>query len=125
MPSPSTDPFFLRNALATVQAQDWETLESLRSDLRPEHVPEIVKSWRPTLPWPIKDAYAMLLMDQTGDAVRPVMEDALHSPTPETRAYALCSLSGSFDLFDSLLTSSMVDERLVDAAIQRYRASRR
>lgn len=115
---------FIPQALAAIQQQDFEALESLRSHIRPEHVPELVKTWRRNFPWPIKDGYAAVLMDQSGEAVRPLMEDALNSPTVETRAYALCCLLGRFEVFDSLLSDGGVDGRKVDAAIELYRATR-
>ncbi len=115
---------FMHKALAAIQQQDFEALEGLRDDIRPAHVPELVKTWRRNMPWPIKDAYAAMLMDQTGEAIRPVMEDALNSPTAETRAYALCCLLGRFEVFDTLLSDGGVDWRKVDAAVELYRATR-
>lgn len=115
----SNDPF-LKKAHLAIQQGDYEMLEGLRDEIRPAHVPELIKTWNPSLPWSVKDALATLLMDQTDKSLRPLMTDALKSPTPETRAYALCYLLGDFKLFESLLTSGGVDARKVDAAIERY-----
>jgi hypothetical protein len=49
--------------------------------------------------------------------VRPIFRDALNSPTVETRAYALCVLTGNFAAFTALLTDGWVDAAKVDAAI--------
>jgi len=74
--------------------------------------------------WKIKDAYVALLMDQMGEAVKPVMADALHSPAAESRAYALCILKGDFKLFSGLLTDGSVDVNKVDAAVAQLLISR-
>lgn len=121
----SASPNFISKALAAINQADFEAIEGLRDEIRPADVPELVKTWQPSLPWLIKDGYAALLMDQLGEVVQPVMADALNSPTAETRAYALCSLTGDNSLFDQLLTSGGVDARKVDAAVARYRAQRR
>lgn len=74
------------------------------------------------MPWKTKDAFIALLMDQMGDAVKPVMEDALNSPTAESKAYALCILKGNFNIFTDLMTNGSVDVSKVDMAVARYRA---
>jgi hypothetical protein len=116
----SSDELFYKKARLAIQQGDYEALEGLRDEIRPAHVPQLVKDWNSSLPWSVKDAYATLLMDQTGKVIEPLMRDALQSPTPETRAYALCCLIGDFKVFESLLTSSSVDAKKVDAAIERY-----
>lgn len=116
---------FLKKALAAIQTQDYEILEGLRDEVRPEGVRELMKTWKPSLSWPIKDGYIALLMDQTGEAVRPLMEDALNSPTVESRAYGLCSLTGNFEIFERLLTKGGVDAEKVRAAILQYRSELR
>lgn len=114
---------FLKKALTAIQSQDYQSLESLRDEVRPEGVRELVKTWKPSMPWSIKDGYIALLMDQTGELVRPLMEDALNSPTAESRAYALCSVTGNFGLFESLLTKGGVDAEKVKVAILQYRST--
>jgi hypothetical protein len=46
------------------------------------------------------------------------MRDALHSPTTESRAIAICSLKDDFTLFDRFLRGGFVDASLVDAMIK-------
>jgi hypothetical protein len=113
---------FIQKALAAIQAQDFQAIEYLRDDITKEDVYGLVSQWSSVLPWPIKDGYIALLMDQTGEVVKPIMQDALNSPSAESRAYALCSLTGNFDLFESLLSSGGVDAKKVDAAVKKYRS---
>lgn len=122
MPSETS---FLKKALAAIQTQDYETLESLRDEVRPEGARELVKTWKQSLPWPIKDGYIALLMDQTGEVVRPLMADALNSPTAESQAYALCSLTGDFAIFERLMTNGSVDAGKVKDAVIKYRSEMR
>lgn len=102
---------------AAIEMRNYEVIETLRDHLNEAIVREVTARWHADLPWRTKDAYAALLMDQTGEAVRPLFRDALHSPTAETRAYALCVLTKDFALFDSIMTDGGVDEAKVDAAI--------
>ena len=113
---------FITKALAAIQKADYETLEGLRDEIKPEYVPHLVGTWNSSMPWKTKDAYIALLMDQMGEAVKPVMEDALNSPAAESRAYALCILKGDFNIFTDLMTSGSVDVNKVDTAVARYRA---
>ncbi len=103
--------------LDAIAACNFEKLECLRDELSDEIVGEIVKQWHAGLPWEIKDAYASLLQDQLSDCVHPLFRDALNSPTVETRAYALCVLTGDFTQFTSVMTKGGVDAVKVDAAI--------
>lgn len=114
---PIDDAEVLATVHAAVQMGDFEVIETLRDHLSERIVREVLAGWHVDLPWNTKDAYAALLMDQTGEEVRPLFQDALHSPTAETRAYALCVLMEDFTLFDSVMTAGGVDERKVDAAI--------
>jgi hypothetical protein len=102
---------------AAIAAADYEALESLRDLLTDEIVAQLAQDWQAALPWKTKDAYAALLQDQTAECVRPIFRDALNSPTVETRAYALCVLTGNFAAFTALLTDGWVDAAKVDAAI--------
>lgn len=113
---------FITHALAAIEKQDFELIEGLRDQIRPAYVPRLVATWNQSMPWGTKDAYIALLMDQSGDVVRPVMEDALNSPTVESRAYALCILKGDFKIFDSLLTDGWVDQNKVDTAVALYKS---
>ena len=112
---------FIAKALAAIQKPDYETLEGLRDEIKPEFVLPLLETWNKSMPWKTKNAYIALLMDQMGEAVKPVMEDALNSPAAESRAYALCILKGDFKLFDDLLTDGLVDVNKVDAAVARFR----
>lgn len=103
---------------AAIQIGEFEILEGLRDHLNECIIREVVADWSSDLPWSIKDAYAALLQDQTGRVVRPLYRDALNSPTPETRAYALCVLREDFGLFESLLSDGGVDAAKVNAAIE-------
>ena len=118
-PAPAGTLERIRKAIA---AADYEAIESLRDVLNDELVRAIVAEWRSDLPWKVKDAYAALLMDQTAACVRPIYQDALASPTTESRAYAVCVLNGDFGVFDSLLTQGGVDEAKVDAAVARLKS---
>ncbi len=112
---------FMSKALAAVQKADYEELEGLRHEVKPEYVPRLVTTWNKSMAWKQKDAYIALLMDQSGDAVREIMLDALDSPTVESRAYALCILKDDFSLFVSLLTDGWVDQNKVDTALAQFR----
>lgn len=112
-PAPET----LSKIREALKAGDFEALERLRDVLTDEIVRQVAQDWHARLPWTTKDAYAALLQDQTAECVLPIFQDALGSPTVETRAYALCVLTGCFSQFSSLLTHGGVDEQKVDAAI--------
>lgn len=115
-----TEQLFVQKALEAIQQQDYQVMEGLRDQVNAANAEALVRTWNSSLPWRLKDGYVTVLMDQTGEVVKPLMQDALNSPTPESRAYALCSLTGDFGIFDSLLTSDMVDAKKVDEAIQKF-----
>jgi hypothetical protein len=117
-----TEHIFVQKALEAIQQQDYQVMEGLRDHVNAANAEALVRTWNSSLPWRLKDGYVTVLMDQKGEVVKPLMQDALNSPTPESRAYALCSLTGDFGIFDSLLTSDMVDEKKVDEAIKQYKA---
>jgi hypothetical protein len=100
-----------------IGAGDFEKLEGLRDEVTDEIAGEVINEWHAGLPWDIKDAYASLLQDQLAASVHPLFRDALNSPTVETRAYALCVLTGDFTQFTSMMTRGSVDAAKVDAAI--------
>ncbi|WP_395719540.1 hypothetical protein [Prosthecobacter sp.] len=107
----------IRRAIA---AQDFEEIEGLRDVLNDELVREIAAEWRANLPWGVKDAYAALLMDQTADCVQALYQDALRSPTVESRAYAVCVLTRDFSRFDAMLVDGGLDEARVDAQVAAF-----
>lgn len=100
-----------------VAAQDFEEIEGLRDVLNEELARKIAGEWRADLPWGVKDCYAALLMDHTSDCVRPIFEDALRSPTVESRAYAVCVLTRDFSRFDAMLVQGGLDAAKVDAQV--------
>lgn len=106
----------IREALAR---RDYEALEGLRDVLNDDVVRALAAEWSPSLPWAAKDAYAALLQDQLAPCVHALFRDALKSPTAETRAYALCVLTGDFGKFTELMSDGGVDAAKVDAAIAR------
>lgn len=111
----------MRRAIA---AHDGEAVEGLRDHVDAAAIAALVADWSPQRPWPEKDTLVALLMDrpvQKHPALRPIMEDALRSPTVETRAYGLCCLTGDWDAFNQWLDGGWVQEDRVDAAIRAYR----
>lgn len=113
-----TDPAVLPKIRAAIKAQDYQEIEGLRDVLNDEVVRQIASEWRAELPWEVKDAYAALLLDQTADCVRPLFQDALHSPTLESRAYAVCVLTKDFGRFESMMVNGGLDETKVNAAVR-------
>src|SRR4051812_31311843 len=91
------DPF-LDKAMKAIYEGDYETIESLRDQVKAEHIPPLVKKWNKDLLWTQKDAFIALLMDQQDDLLIPMMRDGLNSPTMENRAAALCILKKDFKL---------------------------
>lgn len=111
-------------ALRAIDQRDHDSVEGLRSAIRPEHLDAILDSWRASLPWDAKDLFVALLMDQTSARIELVMRDALASPTVETRAYSVCYLLGSLSHFEQLLSGGgWVDPTKVDQAIARWRST--
>lgn len=118
-PDPAT---FLDRAMRAINTQDFETIEGLRDEVRPDNLPALVKKWNANLPWSKKDAFVALLMDQMNPIVHPMMKDALNSPTAESRAYALCILKNDFKLLPKWLdkTGFLIPAK-VDQAVAEYR----
>jgi hypothetical protein len=110
-------PDALERCRKAITEGDFEALEGLRDVLDEGIVRTLAAEWHEGLSWSVKDAYAALLMDQTAECVQPLFRDALKSPTVETRAYALCVLTGDFEQFTALMSDGGVDEAKVDAAI--------
>lgn len=122
-PAPKPDTV-VQDSMRAIDRRDMEALEGLRDRIRPQHIKPIVARWRKNLSWPVKDAYVALLMDQTGPLVKDIMEDALNSPTVESRAYAVCILRKDFKLFSGFLVKGRMNRAKVDAAVKEYRASK-
>lgn len=110
-------PGALEKIRGAIDSQNFEVLERLRDVLTPALVTQIAAEWRPNLPWGVKDAYAALLMDQTADCVRSIFEDALSSPSVESKAYAVCVLTRDFSRFDAMLVHGSLDPAKVDAQV--------
>ena len=102
---------------AAIAEQDFDAIEGLRDVLNAELVRQVAADWRPDLSWAVKDAYAALLLDQTAECVRPIFQDALRSPTVESRAYAVCVLTADFGRFEAMLVNGGLDQGRVDAAV--------
>ena len=113
----ATDPAVLPKIRAAITAQDYEEIEGLRDVLNEEITRQIASEWRAELPWEVKDAYAALLQDQTADCTRPLFQDALSSPTLESRAYAVCVLTKDFGRFEAMLVKGGLDETRVNAQV--------
>ncbi|MFN0075714.1 MAG: hypothetical protein ACKVY0_04485 [Prosthecobacter sp.] len=113
-----TDPAVLLKIRAAISAQDFEEIEGLRDVLNDEIVRQIASEWRAELRWEVKDAYAALLLDQTADCVRPLFQDALRSPTLESRAYVVCMLTKDFGRFEAMMFHGGLDAAKVDAAVR-------
>lgn len=107
----------LERIRAALAEHDFEEIEGLRDVLTDDLVRTIASEWRADLDWDSKDAYAALLLDQTGEPVRPIFRDALDSPTVESRAYAVCILTKDFSRFDDFLVNGGVAEGPVDLAV--------
>lgn len=113
-------PGVLERIRKAITEQDYEEIEGLRDVLNAELVRQVSADWRGDLPWQVKDAYAALLLDQTAECVRPIFSDALQSPTVESRAYAVCVLTGDFGRFDAMLLNGGLDEGRVDAQVAAF-----
>ncbi len=124
--NPTKDVPFMEKAMKAINAGDYEAIEGLRSFVKPEHIPELVKKWNKDLAWEQKDGFIMLLMDQKGDLLKPLMEDGFNSPTIENRVAALCVL-----LQDQKICSSFFDKSgwivktKVQEEIDKYRKKNR
>lgn len=116
------NPKFLKSALDAIDRRDPEAIEGLRGPQVDLHVDELLATWRRSLPWDAKDLYVHLFMDQKDGRLETLMRDALDSPTVETRAPAICYLTGNFALATSFLAAGgWVDPARVDAAIAKWR----
>jgi hypothetical protein len=104
--------------ISAILTCDFEAAESLRGNLTPHEVSAIISLYQDTADWNQKDIAIHLLQDCDPLAVENVMRDALHSPTTESRAIAICSLKDDFTLFDRFLRGGFVDASLVDAMIK-------
>ena len=118
----ATDDDFVKRVLKAIDQRDGEAIEGLRGRKVDENMDALLATWRATLPWAAKDLYVGLFMDQKDARLEPMMLDALESPSVDSRAPAICYLTGSFKLFDTFLTAGgWVDPMVVDAAIAKWR----
>lgn len=114
------DPIITK-ALLAIRDDDIMAQESIRDVIKEKHVAEIASYWNQKFSWKIKNGFVTVLMDQLDDSTKPLMTDALKSPSVETRAYAICILTKNFEQFTSFLTSSgKVDATKVQAAISKF-----
>jgi hypothetical protein len=108
----------MTDAMTAIVECDFELAESLRFTLTPATITEIVDMYHHLNDWSRRDIAVHLLQDCDPARVQSVMQNALNSPTPESRAIAYCSLCGDFEAFDSFLRDGFVDADLVDTAIR-------
>ena len=122
------DPFaFARDAFSTsicdaLRNHDFDALETLRDGPVSEYRADLIVAYGSLNDWATKDLVLHLIQDCDDDSVRDVMVDALESPTPGSRAIAICSLRSDNSMFDDFLVNGFVDGGRVDAAIAEYRA---
>ncbi len=115
------DPF-IDKAMKAISEGDYETIEGLRGYVKVEHIPQLVKTWNKNLDWTQKDGFILLLMDQKGDILKPLMKDGLDSPTIENRAAALCVLLQKPDVCTSFFDKSgWVVEKKVSEEVAKYK----
>ncbi|MGE0321222.1 MAG: hypothetical protein AB7K71_16015 [Polyangiaceae bacterium] len=116
-----TDDAFKR-ALSAIEARDAQEIEYLRDVVTPDLVTRLLETWRASLPWDAKDLYVALLMDQSDNRIEGIMQDALASPSVESRAYAICYLDASSAKFTDLLSSGgWIDPSKVDERVKSYK----
>lgn len=96
-PSNRDSDSFCERALRAIQGRDADTIEMLRGEVLPEHVPVLVETWSAALPWDVKEGYTHLLMDQVDEMLKPILEDALNSPNPDMQATGICGLKAIVD----------------------------
>ena len=112
------DRYIVVDPVSAVVNCDFEAAEALRGRLSRQQVSDVVTLYHDTSDWNQKDIAVHLLQDCEPAVVEIVMRDALHSPTAETRAIALCSLKNDFGMFETFLRNGFVDAALVDEAIR-------
>ncbi len=113
---------FIPRALEAIEKLDVETIEGLRDEVKPQHIPQLVAKWNKNLPWPKKDAFVFLLCDQLDPLVHPMMRDALDSPDVESRATGVCILQSDFKLCTTFRDKKgFVVPARVDAAVAEYK----
>jgi hypothetical protein len=123
--SAETDPV-VKECLKAIERKDFEAIEGLRDKIRKPHIAPLAATWKKSMPWETKDAYIALLMDQLDDVLAPMMEDALDSPTVESRAYALMILKKDFSLNKVFWDSrGWIIQAKVDAAVRAFKKERK
>lgn len=108
---------------AAVEARDGETIEALRGAAVETLLPELVAYYWALSDWDRKDLVIALICDHSGPVLHPIYEDALSSPTVETRGLAVSGLDDNSALFESFVVNGRVEANRVDAAIEAYRAA--
>jgi hypothetical protein len=101
-----------------IMSCDFAQAEAMRGNLNQSQVADLVETYHRLSDWKPKDITIHLLQDCKPVEVRSVMQDALRSPTPESRAIAVCSLAEDWTLFDGFLRNGFVSAEAVDQAIQ-------
>jgi hypothetical protein len=112
---------YISDVVAIAIAQnDYGSLEVLRNGPVSNILDDLIAKYRKATDWPTKDAIAFLVQDLKDERLVPMMKDAIQSPTVETRALAIVSLTEDASLFSGFLVNSFVDGERVDAAIREF-----
>jgi hypothetical protein len=102
-------------------ARDFEACESLRDGPIVDHLPQLLAAYDQLEDWAVKDLIVHLVQDCSDERLSETMRDALNSPTPDTRAIAVCHLeSHDGSLFEAFLVNGFVDAILVERAVKRH-----
>ena len=120
-PLPFVRDEFSRIVFEALGSKDFEAIEGLRDGPVANYLPELVVLYEQLDDWVTKDLLVHLIQDLDDPSMRPVMLNALSSPTVETRAIALCALQSNYALFGSFIVNGFVDAGRVDTAIAQYR----
>lgn len=123
----SSDPLsFARDDYSTsiceaIRTRDFESVESLRDGPVADYLPDLIRAYGMLDDWESKDLIIHLVQDCSDERLTEVMRDALDSPTPETRAIAVCVLRSDYSLFESFIVDGFVNADRVDEEIARFR----
>ena len=124
----SSDPFsFARDDFSAaichaLRSGDFASIESCRDGPVVDYVSDLVTAYGAVTDWESKDLIVHLIQDCADERTHALMEDALNSPTADTRAIAVCALQADFSLFDSFIVNGFVNADRVDQAVERYRS---
>lgn len=95
----------IQSMVNAINANDIMKIESLRDEVKTEHIDALIPLWDIELSWKTKDGFTFLMCDQNDPRLKPMMKEALNSPLEDSQAYGLCFLQEKNCDFNSLLTS--------------------